>query len=114
MGNPGDLMQGDTESMQHAGQVAGRVAADLQTCKTTLETKMEDSRAQWFGTAGPACAAAVAKWGEGMRLLHQALSTLGDGVTVTSFNYDQMEADNTAAMNRVQGASAFGGALHVQ
>lgn len=111
MGNPGDMMQGDTASMQHAGQVAGTVATDLETSRTTLQTTMAESRAQWFGTAGPACEAAVAKWGEGMSLLHQALARLGDGVTVTAFNYDQIEADNTAAMNRAQGSGSFGDAL---
>jgi WXG100 family type VII secretion target len=109
--NPGNMMQGDSDTMRQAAATATSVAGSVDGHRAKMQGMVADAMPQWSGTAGPACARATDAWAEGVRQLVTALRNLGDGVQVTAGNYDMTEMDNTTSMNSVQSMGAFGNQL---
>lgn len=100
-----------TETLERAASTAATVAGSIDGHRAALRPTVEALKGQWEGAGRPAFENAHQTWEEGIVRLVTALQSLGENTAYSVNTYVAADETNRANLDKIQGMSAFGGAL---
>lgn len=100
-----------TETLERAASMAATVSGSIEGHRASLRPTVEALEGQWEGSGRRAFENAHHVWEEGVVRLVAALQSLGENTRYSVNTYVAADEANRANLDRIQGMSAFGGAL---
>lgn len=113
MGAENEQIQGNSDTMGSAAQMAGSVSSAINGHHTTLMNEVANLRGQWEGTARGAFEGVASEISDAIIGLRDALDDLGVGVGQSADGYLGANDDVTSTVSRVD-VPAFEGRTTVR